>query len=114
MKTNQLDSEFRNVSLEDDTKIHSLNMKTIGGFRCRYERWSWEGTQAESLIFLVKDVAHLSDDELVAIIIADPKSLMLTDVYTLKRIEESGFVFFNYDFHVDGVLWTGNGMIPSK
>lgn len=105
MKTNQLDSEFRNVSLEEDTKLNSLDMKTIGGFRCRYERWSWDGAQGESLIFLVKDVAHLSDDELAAIIIADPQSLVMTDAYTLKRNEESGFVFFNYNFRVDGVLW---------
>lgn len=106
MKTNQLDIEFLNVPMDEGTEIRSLSMKTIGGIRCRYEKWYWDGIIAESLIFLMKDVAHLSDEDLAIMIRADDLYGVLAEDHTISRNEETGFVTFNYNFREALTIWS--------
>lgn len=92
--------------MDEGTEIRSLSMKTIGGIRCRYEKWYWDGIIAESLIFLMKDVAHLSDEDLAIMIRADDLYGVLAEDHTISRNEETGFVTFNYNFREALTIWS--------
>lgn len=102
-----LDPDFRDVTVEDDTDIHQVSMTTIAGLRCRWEWWTWryEGVGGESLVFRAADVAHLSDTELERIIRSAPDTVIrIVNQPTIARKADSAFVFFNYNFRVDGDL----------
>ena len=61
-----------------------------------YQKWSWEGVTAESLIFDSRDVVDLSDEELIDEVKTSPLLKEESQV-TIKR-NASGFDFVNFNF----------------
>jgi len=86
-----------NRPIEEDTTIqieHIVDFPALGT-KALMELWSWDGIQGSSVIFLEKDVAHLSDEELIEKASVDLSALK-TERYTIKRKE--GYTYINFGF----------------
>ena len=59
-------SKFKNVPVEEDTKIILEKEAKLGEYEVLYQKWSWGGIVAESIIFSNEDVADFKDDEIEA------------------------------------------------
>ena len=88
--------EFKNVPVEDDTKILISTEASLGKFSVLYQKWRWEGVTAESLIFDSCDVAELTDEEIMNEVKSSPLLIADTKI-TLSRVA-SGYVFVNFNF----------------
>lgn len=91
-----MSDKFKNVPVEEDTNIIFSLEAQFGDYEILYQKWSWEGVTAESLIFDSRDVAGLTDEELIAEVKTSPLLKEESQV-TLKR-GDSGFVFVNFNF----------------
>jgi len=91
-----MSDKFKNVPVEEDTNIIFSLEAQFGNYEILYQKWSWEGVTAESLIFDSRDVADLTDEELIAEVKTSPL-LKEESKVTLTR-NDSGFVFVNFNF----------------
>jgi len=57
-------NKFKDVPVDEDTRIQFRNEAKLGNYDVLYEIWSWEGISAESIIFASDDVSDLTDEEL--------------------------------------------------
>ena len=89
-------TKFRNVPIEDDTKILISVEASLGKFNVLYQKWRWEGVTAESLIFESNDVAELSDEQILNEVRSSPLLLAESKI-TISR-SPSGYVFVNFNF----------------
>jgi len=92
-------SKFESVPLEEDVTMITQLDTNFGEYDVRYEKWSWDGIVAESLIFLTEDIANITDSEIIEQIrnsTLSPKS-----DEKIKRGEEFTFVNFNFNFIAD-------------
>jgi len=60
-----------------------------------YQKWYWEGINAESIIFLTKDVSSLDDVALEADV-RDGPLVKYNSQITIKRTDKYTFVNFNF------------------
>ena len=89
---------FKDVPVEDDTKIIFQQEAKLGDYDILYQKWFWEGIAAESIIFANEDVIDLSDEEIEMKVRTSPL-LKTGSSITMKRLE-SGFTFVNFNFEV--------------
>jgi hypothetical protein len=87
---------FDNVPVEGDTTIRFQREMKWEEFDVLYQRWSWDGIAAESIIFLSHDVSHLSDVELEKEVRTSP-IISADSSVTIKRTKD-GYTFFNFNF----------------
>jgi len=88
--------KFKNVPVEKDTRILFRIEAKLGGYDVLYERWSWEGISAESLIFVNDDVPDLTDEELEQEVRKSPL-VKKESAVTIKRLD-AGYTFVNFNF----------------
>ncbi|MCC6933022.1 MAG: hypothetical protein IT292_07185 [Deltaproteobacteria bacterium] len=113
--------KFANIQIDEDTKIYSRNLVTVANWQALLERWSWEGISGSSLIFATNDIKHLSDDQIIELVVSSgfclnpkgpektPEEQALIKSYieqgylkekkysiTLTRHED--YIFANFDF----------------
>ncbi len=91
-----MSDKFNNIPVEADTKILFSSPMRWGDLDIVYQKWHWEGINAESIIFLTEDVKELSDEELEADVRDDPLVRGDSQI-TIKRLEEYTFVNFNFE-----------------
>ncbi len=91
-----MSDKFNNIPVEADTKILFSSPMKWGDLDIVYQRWYWEGINAESIIFLTEDVKELSDEELEADV-RDGPLVRGDSQITIKRLEEYTFVNFNFE-----------------
>jgi len=91
--------KFKNVPVEEDTKIIFREESILGEYEVLYEKWFWDGISAESIIFANEDVAELKDNEIESIVKKSPL-LKKGSSMTLTR-SESGFTFVNFNFEAE-------------
>ena len=84
------------VPIEPDTKILFQKEGKLQNYDVRYEIWSWDGIEAESIIFSNDDVSALTDQEIESLV---RKSAMVKvdSAMTLNR-SDSGYTFCNFNF----------------
>jgi hypothetical protein len=87
---------FDNLPVEGDTTIRFQREMKWEEFDVLYQRWSWDGIAAESIIFLSHDVSHLSDVELEKEVRTSP-IISADSSVTIKRTKD-GYTFFNFNF----------------
>ena len=95
-----MSDKFKNVPVDADTNILFSTEANLGEYDVLYQKWSWDGIIAESVIFVSEDVAELSDAEIEA----EVRTLPLVEEesqMTIKRAE-SGFTFANFNFEAEG------------
>lgn len=89
-------SKFKNVPIEEDTKILSQQEVMLGEYEVLYQKWYWDGIRAESIIFSSEDVSTLDDEAIEKEVRSSPLVSSGSSV-TLKRTD-SGYVFVNFNF----------------
>ena len=88
--------KFDGVPVEKDTRILFRQTAKFGQYDVLYEMWSWEGIQAESIIFATDDISGMTDEELEQEVRQSP--LVKKDsAVTIKRLD-AGFTFVNFNF----------------
>ena len=92
-------SKFKNVPVEEDTKIIYQQEASLGEYEVLYQKWYWDGISAESIIFANEDVDGLEDKEIEAEVKTSPLLKKNTSI-TLKR-SQSGFTFVNFNFETE-------------
>ena len=87
--------EFKNVPVEEGTKIISRNLVRVSGFLTCHEIWCWEGITAESVIFRERDVAHLSDEDIKCLVLSN---MEVVDPVGMTFKRNGDFIFCNFNF----------------
>ena len=90
-----MNEKFKDLSTDEGTKIIFRSSMKWKELDIVYEKWYWEGINAESVIFLSEDVKDMDNDDLEKEVRASP----LIDVdsqVTIKRGEKFTFVNFNF------------------
>jgi hypothetical protein len=91
-----MSDKLKNVPVEEDTRILFRKEARLGNYDVLYERWSWEGISAESLIFSNDDVSDLTDEDLEQEVRKSPL-VKKESAVTIKRLD-AGFTFVNFNF----------------
>ncbi|MCP3850785.1 MAG: hypothetical protein GY694_11195 [Gammaproteobacteria bacterium] len=92
-------SKFDNVPSDKDTSIIFQTEAKFDEFDILYQKWSFDGISAESVIFCNDDVSNLSDSEITEHVKSSPL-LKKGSSTTLKR-SDSGYTFVNFNFITD-------------
>ena len=87
---------FNSIPLEPDTRILYQKQGKFGGFDVRYEIWSWDGIEAETIIFSNDDVSSLTDQEIETLLRKSP-AVKKGAAMTLNR-SDSEYTFCNFNF----------------
>ena len=92
--------KFKNVPIDEDTKILFQALKKLDRYEVLYQIWSWEGLRAESVIFLDDDVKKLSKREIKRIV---KTSSFLKNKESRMTFSQSGsgYTFVNFNFEYD-------------
>jgi|APSaa5957512576_1039674.scaffolds.fasta_scaffold249036_1 hypothetical protein len=91
-----MNKKFEKVSLEKSTQIIFQTEAELGEYEVLYQKWYWDGVNAESIIFSSEDINNLIDNEIEAEVRKSPLVKKGTSM-TMKR-SESGFTFVNFNF----------------
>jgi hypothetical protein len=91
-----MSTKFKNVPVEEDTKIIASIEASLGKFNVLYQKWNWEGVTAESVIFDPHDILGLTDDELLNEVRSSP--LLKAESKITISHSASSFVFVNFNF----------------
>jgi len=87
-------NKFDFVPLDEGTVITLSIEKKFNDFDVLFQKWTYEGVQAESLIFANADRDHLTDDLLFNMVRDDP--INTGGDPTIKRTDNYTFVNFNF------------------
>jgi len=88
--------KFKDLPVEADTQIMVSTEAKIGAYEVVYQKWRWDGINAESIIFLNDDVAALSEAQ-IKDEVAQCRALVNEDSqFTFKKGERYTFVNFNF------------------
>ena len=92
--------KFKNIPVEEDTKILFRQQIAVGPYEAIHEEWKWdfEGVKAESLIFLHTDVAALTDTDLERAV-RESGLVQYDSKVTITR-DKGGYTFLNFNFVV--------------
>ncbi len=87
------------MTTDEDTSVLFASEMKLDEYDILYQKWFWEGTTAESIIFSSDDINHLDDCDILAKVrssdIVKPESQM-----TIKH-SEKGFTFMNFNFEAE-------------
>jgi hypothetical protein len=90
-----MNEKFKNIPVEEGTKILFSSPMKWGELDIVYQKWNWEGIAAESIIFSSEDVQEMDDEVLEADLRASP-IVNEDSQMTIKRGDEFTFVNFNF------------------
>lgn len=91
--------KFNNVPVENDTKIIFQQEAKFGEYDVLYQKWSWDGLMAESVIFATEDIAALNEEQITNEVKSSP--LVNTDSSITFKRDSSGYTFVNFNFNCD-------------
>jgi len=90
-----MNEKFKNIPLDEGTKITFSSPMKWGDLDIVYQKWSWDGITAESIIFLNEEVKAM-DDEALEADMRDGPIVREDSQVTIKRGDEFTFVNFNF------------------
>jgi len=85
-----ISEKFKNIPVEEDTKILERQEMKIADYDVIYEKWFYEGIRAESYIFCNKDIERLSKKDV----------LMLVSKVNATYKKSENYTFVNFGFEV--------------
>jgi hypothetical protein len=88
--------KFKDIPVEEDTKIILRFETKIEDYEVVYEKWYWDGIYAESIIFFNDDVAELNEEQIKNQVTQNTVLLKDNSQMTFKRLEKHTFVNFNF------------------
>ena len=86
---NVISEKFKNIPVDDDTRIISREQIKVGDCDVIHEKWFWDGVYAESYVFFNEDIKDLSKEEVLA--------LANKEGTTYKKLDRYTFVNFNFE-----------------
>ena len=86
--------KFKNVGIDDDTKLLSEQETKIKNYETLFQSWKWDGVYGESIIFDNNDVNNLSKSEIKELV--KNSKIPKKDDLTISRGKEFTFVNFNF------------------
>ncbi len=92
-----MQNTFKNIPVDEDTKILDQKEIEINNYKALYKKWNWDGTLGKSIIFLNSDVAELSNNEIIQLINSSENEFSIEQNSTISR-SQSGFTFINFGF----------------
>ena len=93
-----MNEKFRNVPIEEDTKVLFRAEATLGAYEALHEKWLFEAVKAESLILADQDVQGVSNEDLERELRAS-QFIRPGSQVTISR-GKSGYTFLNFNFDV--------------
>lgn len=90
--------DFKNVPVDEDTIIKEQYEVTLDELNCLYQKWTFDGIAAESIVFKETDVSLLNEDEIKAKV-KQSSFAKIGSSMTFSR-SGSGFVFVNFNFEI--------------
>jgi hypothetical protein len=87
--------KFSNIPVEDDTTILFQTKALLGQYQVLYQKWVWDGIEAESIIFANEDVAGIDDADIEKLVRTSP-IVQTGSSITMKRLGSYTFVNFNF------------------
>ena len=91
-----MSKKFDGVPVEKDTRILFRLETRLDKFDVLYEKWSWEGILAESIIFANDDISGMTDEEIEQEVRKSP--LVKEESEVLIKRSVKGFTFANFNF----------------
>lgn len=91
-----MSEKFKDLPLEEDTQIISSIEARIDQYDVVYQKWYWDGIQAESIIFYNEDVAELSEEQIKKEVALCTAIVKEGSEMTYKKGEKYTFVNFNF------------------
>lgn len=92
-----MDSKFKNVPLEEDTRLLSQKIIYLSKFEVLHQIWRWDGIKGESIIFADEDVKDLSENDIKGLL-RNSKFLHDKDSSLTFSQKGNGFTFLNFNF----------------
>jgi hypothetical protein len=91
-----MENKFHKVPVEEDTRIIFQQEVKLGKYDVLYQKWSWCGITAESVIFANEDIAELEEEQIIKEVKSSP--LINQDSEATFKKSNSGFTFVNFNF----------------
>ena len=93
--------KFKNIPVEEDTKINLRIEVKLGKYDVVYESWYWkmEACGGESIIFYHEDIKELSKKEIIALV--RTSEIINKDSGTTITLNSEGYTFVNFNFWVN-------------
>jgi len=88
---NVISEKFKNIPVDDDTRIISREQIKVGKYDTIHEKWFWDGVYAESYVFFNEDIKGLSEEDILSFT-GQKKQF---SVY--KKLDIYTFVNFNFE-----------------
>ena len=82
--------------IEENIRIIFQQEVKFGEHDVLYQKWTWDGISAESIIFSSEDIPELKDQEIEKQVRASPICKKGSSI-TIKRTD-SGYTFINFNF----------------
>ncbi len=92
----KLSDKFKDVPEDDETYTEFRREFKFGEYDVLYEKWSWEGITAETLVFVSEEIASMQIHALEDFV----RESSLVKEWTNMTIKENdnGFTFVNFNF----------------
>ena len=101
MDSQEIQEKFTDVPVDEDTTVIFEKIGTLDQYEVLYQAWSWDGINAESIIFLSEDVSDLSDEQLKALVKSSPLVNQESKLTVNDRSGKYSFVNFNFKQNED-------------
>lgn len=88
--------KFKDIPVEQDTQIIKSVEARIEQYDVVYQKWNWDGIQAESVIFFNEDVAGLDEDQIKHEVALCKTLVKEGSQMTYKKGDDYTFVNFNF------------------
>ena len=88
---NVISEKFKNIPVDDDTRIISREQIKVGKYDAIHEKWFWEGVYAESYVFFNEDIKGLIEEDILSL------TSQKKQFSTYKKLDRYTFVNFNFE-----------------
>ena len=90
-------NNFHNIPKDEDTRILGEGETKLNGFNIKFEIWSWDGIQGNSLIFKTSEIKHLEDEEIIEMVKSSDYCNNNSQTTITKADSDLTFVNFNFE-----------------
>ncbi len=87
---NEISEKFKNIPVDEDTRIISREQIKIGDYDVIHEKWFWDGIYADSYVFFNEDIKDLSEEDVLTL------TYQKKPFATYKKLDT--YTFVNFDF----------------
>ena len=87
---NDISEKFKNIPVDEGTRIISREQIKIGDYDVIHEKWFWDGIYADSYVFFNEDIKDLNEEDILKL------TNQIQQFSTYKKLDT--YTFVNFDF----------------